>query len=98
MKIKTFIALGALFCYGLLSYAQTPTPKQIAAKRTTATIIIDGIIDDSAWKDAPAALGYTEWRPTPFKVEEQSNRTEVYMLYSDEGIYLGGYCYEKTRD
>ena len=28
---------------------------------------IDGILDDEAWKDAPAALGYTEFRPTPFK-------------------------------
>lgn len=99
MKIKTSIALGILFCCCCyFSNAQTPAPKQIAAKRTSSVINLDGILDDTAWKDAPAALGYTEFRPTPFRVEEQSNRTEVFMLYNDEGIYIGGYCYEKTRD
>ncbi len=77
---------------------QPPVPKQITAKRTTATIKLDGLIDDSAWQNAPAALGYTEFRPTPFKPEDPVNKTEVYMLYSDEGIYLGGYCHEKTKD
>ncbi|MDP9230126.1 MAG: carbohydrate binding family 9 domain-containing protein [Bacteroidota bacterium] len=74
------------------------TPRQLPAKRTTASIKIDGILEEAAWKDAPAALGYTEFRPTPFKKEDSANRTEVYMLYNDEGIYLGGYCHEKTKD
>ena len=56
------------------------------------------MIDDVAWKDAPTALGYTELRPTPFRKEEEANRTEVYLLYTDEGIYLGGYCHEKSKD
>lgn len=77
---------------------QAPVPKQIVAKRTAAIIKLDGLIDDAAWKEAPAALGYTEFRPTPFRVEDPANKTEVYMLYNDEGIYMGGYCHEKTKD
>lgn len=73
-------------------------PKQLVAKRTTASIKIDGILDEPAWKDAPAALGYTEFRPTPFRKEDDANRTEVYMLYSDEGLYFGGYCHERSKD
>lgn len=104
MKIKTNITLGAMLLICLGSNAQSTAakqalpPKQIAAKRTTSAIKLDGLIDDAAWKDAPAALGYTEFRPTPFRAEDQANRTEVYMLYNDEGIYLGGYCHEKTKD
>ncbi len=26
------------------------------------------------------------------------NKTEAYILYTDEGIYLGGYCHEKSKD
>ncbi len=97
MKLKTNVTLGVLVFLCLNSIAQT-APKQIAARRTTASIKIDGLINEAAWKDAPAALGYTEFRPTPFLKEDDANRTEVYMLYSDEGIYLGGYCHEKTKD
>src|SRR4029078_3584403 len=77
--------------------AQT-NPKTLPAKRTTLPIKIDGILDDAAWKDAPAALDYTEFRPTPFKKEDPALRTECYMLYNDEGIYLSGYCNERTKD
>ena len=77
--------------------AQTP-PKQLASKRTSSVFRIDGVLDEPAWKNAPAALGYTEFKPTPFRQEDSANRTEVYMLYSDEGIYIGGYCHERTKD
>jgi Domain of unknown function (DUF5916) len=86
-----------ILCYTQL-FAQIPAPRQLAAKRTTAAIKLDGILDDTAWKAAPAALGYTEFRPTPFRKEDNADRTEVYMLYNDEGIYLGGYCHERTKD
>lgn len=104
MKIKTNLTLGVMLLLCLSSSAQTPSPgtkpapKQITAKRMTGSIKLDGLIDDAAWKDAPAAMGYTEFRPTPFKAEDPANRTEVYMLYNDEGIYLGGYCHERTKD
>lgn len=88
--------LGTVFL--LKGFAQKPAPKTIAAKRTNLPIKIDGLLNDAAWKDAPAALGYTEFRPTPFLKEDPELRTEVYMLYNDEGIYLGGYCHERTKD
>ncbi len=104
MKIKTSATLWAMLLLCLNSIAQSSSPKQaivpkqIIAKRTAAPVKLDGLIDDAAWKDAPSAMGYTEFRPTPFKPEDPSNKTEVYMLYNDEGIYLGGYCHERTKD
>lgn len=99
MKIKTSLFLLFVCLCSLPMHAQTAAaPKKLAAQRLTGTINLDGVLDDSAWKTAPAALGYTEFRPTPFRPEDPANRTEVYMLYNDEGIYLGGYCHEKTRD
>ena len=94
--IRSFI----LFFFGLFSIASIAqnTPKQLEAKRTASLIKIDGILDEPVWKDAPGALDYTEFRPTPFRKEDTADRTEVYMLYSDEGIYIGGYCHERTRD
>ena len=89
--------LTLLTIYTSIAAAQS-LPRSLPAKRTASPIKIDGVLDDAAWKDAPAALGYTEFRPTPFKKEDSSIRTEVYMLYNDEGIYVSGYCHETTRD
>jgi hypothetical protein len=52
---------------------------------------------NAVWKDASSAAGYTELRPTPFRKEEEANRTEVFLLYDDDGIYVGGYCHEKIK-
>jgi len=98
MLTKAVATLSIIIICSIHLIAQIPTPRELPAKRTTAVIKIDGILDDAAWKDAPAALGYTEFRPVPFRKEEDAIRTEVYMLYSDEGIYMGGYCHERTKD
>jgi hypothetical protein len=97
MRLAT---LFFLCCFTYVSNAQStpPIPKTLAAKRASGTIKIDGLLTDSVWKTAPAALGYTEFRPTPFRPEDHDLRTEVYMLYDDEGIYLAGYCHERTKD
>src|SRR5258705_3509301 len=101
MKIKTNVILGVAILLSLCSYAQAPATaehKQLAAKRTPEPIKIDGKLDETAWKDASSAAGYTELRPTPFRKEEEANRTEVFFLYDDGGIYVGGYCHEKSKD
>ena len=100
MKLKTIAALGVVISLSLYSNAQTPTAehKVLASKRTTQPMKIDGILDEAVWKDAPAVAGYTELRPVPFRKEDQANRTEVYLLYDNDGIYFGGYCHEKTKD
>lgn len=103
MKSKTNLTFGVLLYISMSASAQsdakqTPVHKQLAAKRTTETIKIDGKLDEASWKDAPALTDYIELRPLPFRKESESNKTETYLLYSDEGIYFGGYCHEKNKD
>lgn len=92
------------FCLCCKVFAQTNVAtkiilqKNITAKRTAEKIKIDGLLTETAWKGAPIAKNFTELRPSPFRKEEEANRTEAYILYSDEGLYLAGYCYEKSKD
>jgi len=97
--MKCFNLKALCFCILLTSaaYGQT-AKKQLAAKRINSTIKIDGVLDDADWKDAPFADKFTELRPTPFKPESNDNATMVYFLYNNEGIYVGGYIHEKTKD
>lgn len=55
-------------------------------------------MSEEVWKTAPVATGFTELRPTPFKVEDPGNSTKIYFVYDNEGIYVGGYCYERNKD
>ncbi len=101
MKIKTNVTLGAAILLSICCRAQSPSTaehKQLASKRTTASIKIDGKLDDADWKTAPALTGYSELRPVPGRKEFENSKTETYLLYDNEGIYFGGYCHEKSKD
>ena len=89
--------LIALLGNYLSTIAQVENKKLVAA-RCSSTIKIDGVLNESAWKNAPSATNFIELRPTPFRAEEKTNRTEVQILYNDKGIYIGGYCHEKNKD
>lgn len=97
MKI-TAVLYALLILNGYYSYAQTTAPRTLQAKRTSGKIKIDGILNDTAWKDAAVMTDMIEFRPTVGAHEDYADRTEAYLMYSDEGIYFGGFCHERTRD
>jgi hypothetical protein len=89
--------LPALLC-ACPGFSQQAPIKQLPAKRTTASFKIDGSIDEPAWKEATPATQFVEWRPNFGAIEEESSRTEVYLLYDNTSIYIAGYCHERSRD
>lgn len=98
MKIKTSLAFGFMLLLCAYSKAQSPAPKKLPAIRTNQPIKIDGVLNDSAWKNAPVMTDLIEFRPKVGAVENPDTKTVSYLLYDDEGIYFGGFCYERTRD
>lgn len=55
-------------------------------------------MDDECWKKAVPATDWVEYRPTFGKPEDDATKTEIYLLYDDANIYIGGYCHERTVD
>lgn len=96
LRATCFVLAGLFFLPA--AKGQAPAPKQMPARRLTGSITIDGKLNDAAWKQAPVATDFVELRPVAFRKEEAANRTEVYFLYNDQGIYIGGYCHEKAKD
>ncbi len=78
--------------------AQTSNSKILPANRTAGIIKIDGLLKDSAWKDAAVMTDLLEFRPKIGALENHGTRTVSYLMYNDEGIYFGGICYERTKD
>ncbi len=95
-KLIPALCLGLLCSFSALS--QKLAPKTLPAKRTTQPVKIDGLLTDSAWKDAAVMTDHIEFRPKVGDKEDPANRTVAYLMYNDEGIYFGGYCYERTKD
>lgn len=91
-----FFALLATCTFS--SFAQQSLQKQLQAKRTIAPIKIDGKLDEAAWKDAPVATNFVEWRPNFGAVEDYETRTEIRLLYDNTAVYVAGYCHERTAD
>lgn len=85
-----------MLCYSS-DFSQT-TPRALPAKRTTQHVKIDGVLNDSAWKDAAMMTDLIEFRPRIGAREPYADRTEAWLMYDDEGIYFGGYCHEATKD
>ncbi len=98
--MNLFKFAAALLCLLLSTtvFSQTAEKKKITAIRIATSLKIDGVIDEPEWKTAPVANKFTALRPVPFVAETQDNRSEVYFLYNDEGIYVGGYFHEKNKD
>ena len=97
--MKCFKLKALCFCILLTSAVFGQTAKrQLAAKRITSNIKIDGVLDDADWKDAPVADKFIALRPTPFLPESSDNATQIYFVYNNEGIYVGGYVHEKYKD
>jgi Domain of unknown function (DUF5916) len=96
-----FLKLKALcFCLLLscIAFSQTIEKKKISALRISKALKVDGQLDEPEWKTTQVADKFVALRPTPFTPENPDNRSEVYFLYNDEGIYIGGYFHEKTKD
>lgn len=95
---RPITTLVAGFLFSLMSFAQAPMIKELPAQRTQQKVKIDGLLNDSAWKDAAIMANLIEFRPRVGAVENPGTRTVTYLMYNDEGIFFGGYCYERTRD
>lgn len=94
------LLLAMVFCTAP-SFSQTaaaPKPLELPAKRINKPVKIDGLLNDEAWKEAALMTNLVEFRPKPGRAEDPANKTLAYLMYDDEGIYFGGYCYERTKD
>ncbi len=58
-----------------------------SALRVSEAPMIDGILNDRAWQQAPPLTGFTQ--SEPFEGEPASEQTEVRIVYDDEAMYVG---------
>ncbi len=72
------------------------TLKQTIAKKITEPIIVDGVIDEAAWKGAPEVGDFIQFQPR--RGELAQFRTVVKIAYDESYVYFGFLCYDSQLD
>ncbi|WP_395049078.1 DUF5916 domain-containing protein [Flavobacterium sp.] len=68
--------------------------KTLQAKSTIESIIIDGKINEEAWKSAPIATDFIMYQPDNGKPISENKKTEVKVLYDNNAVYISAILYD----
>lgn len=93
---------GALLSAGLLcvlvqaqiDYRTAYRERVVTALRVEEPIIVDGELDEPAWGRAQPAGNFIQ--KLPRTGEPASEATEVRLLYDDQNLYVGVFCYDSA--
>ena len=83
-----------LFLVLLFSFTTYSQKKTLLAKSTTEKIIIDGKINEQSWQSAPIASDFIMFEPDNGKPISKNKKTEVKILYDNDGIYISALMYD----
>lgn len=89
--------LALLIILPLLSFSQLER-KTLEAVKINEPLKIDGTLDEVAWSKAPVASYFVMFEPENGPAAPKDKKTEVKILYSDEGLYIGAKLYDNSPD
>jgi len=95
--IVTFITVALTLTTSLQTTAVENTQtvqKELRAVKTEQLPVIDGILNDTCWQNAPQAVGFTDERTE----KPAKNQSIGWLVYTDEAIYVGLYLYDEMPD
>jgi Domain of unknown function (DUF5916) len=92
--LRIFLAAILLLFYKH-SFAQHSSPDSISALYISANISFDGNPDESVWQLAQHISNFTQ-RELNFG-EPASEKTEAAILYDNNNLYIGVWCYQKLE-
>ncbi|HMJ47633.1 MAG TPA: DUF5916 domain-containing protein, partial [Ferruginibacter sp.] len=90
--------LTGLFMLSYVIVRSQDTARSIQAQRVNQVIKIDGELNEEAWKSAPVINKFVEQRPVFGRSEAEKTKTEMWILYNDNAVYVAGFCHESTKD
>jgi hypothetical protein len=95
--MRNILLLSVFSLTAFISFAQT-SERTVRAVRTNQPVKIDGELNDDAWKSAPPVTNFIEQRPVFGRLEDEGSKTEAYILYDDNAVYVAAFCHETGRD
>ena len=93
MKKQLLLTFLILFFIVILNAQELKT---LEARYLNSGIKIDGLLNESAWKQASVATDFIQFEPD--NGGKASQRTEVRVLYDNSGLYIGAIMYDSATD
>jgi hypothetical protein len=104
--VSTLLTLGAALTLSLAaariplsgsprSSSQDP-PKILKPLKTTRPPVIDGVLNDPVWAEAPSVTGFKTFIPDFGR--DISENTVAYMAYDSENLYFAFQCCDREPD
>ncbi len=86
-----------LLSIGLVNFVSANDKlKPFIPLKTDTPPVIDGVLDDQVWKEAPFETGFKTWYPD-FGIDMVEN-TRVWYAYDQENLYFAFRCYDSQPD
>lgn len=89
-----FIVTNATFIFGQELNQESKSKKTLRAFPLKSSINIDGKLVESEWKNADTASDFITYQPDNGNPVPYEKRSEVKVLYDDDGIYIGALLYD----
>jgi hypothetical protein len=77
-----------------IDYANAHAERVVEAVRVEGEIVVDGILEEPEWKAAKPATDFIQ--KLPATGEPATEPTEVRLLYDDNSLYVGVYCFDSA--
>ena len=68
--------------------------KSLNANKINESITIDGDLNESIWNETQVASNFVMFEPDNGKPINESKKTEIKVLYDNDGIYIGAKLYD----
>lgn len=91
--MKVFYVFILLFLAGTITAQER---KSVEAYYTDDPITLDGILDEPAYKNAKPAADFIQLNP--YNGKAAMEKSEVYILFDQSAIYVGGMFYDHQPD
>jgi len=96
--VKRFLLASAICLFLSAPVISGPDVEKyrVEAKKISRPLTLDGNLNESAWKQAAPATGFIQTEPR--EGAPPTEQTEVRVLYDDQNLYFGIWCYDKNPD
>lgn len=94
MKHFTLLLFSVLFFYAVVAQKKNAS-YQLHIHKASSTIIVDGVFEEAAWKEAEIADNFS--MVLPMDTSKAFVKTEVRMTYDKDNLYLIAVCFHKPQ-
>ena len=94
LSAALFVMLLPIAALGDTAERPTVAPSMIATSLTTAPVIDGDVLNDAAWAGAIPATGF--WQTRPNDGDASTQRTEVYVGYTESALHIGVIAYDDS--